>query len=401
HFKSKGSCPSSGVDLDFGQGCWNVKRTAQANGLLDWITTLQVTDPDVIVIGDLNAYGIEDPINALVSGGLINQALRVPAAMRYSYVFDGQAGYLDHALTTSSLDPHSTGVTYWHINADEPSVIDYNTEFNPPDMYSPTPYRASDHDPVLIGLDFGAVASGDFSGSAKLVNTTAITAGQLLTYTLIVSNSGDVTTDFMLTDTLHAALTLVSAPGLTQNGSTLTAGGSIGGQSTQTFTITARTLITFSGSITNVATLSGDGQVRQLNAPSVSVNAWPANVTASFSASTAAMKPGELITFTFTLTNSGGLSAAMWLTPTLDARYFTLSDALDFTPTLAWNGELPGGEGRSMRYAARVNELGHLPIGAATLDNAAQWSADAHSPVTATAPTTVHIYGVYLPLIND
>jgi predicted extracellular nuclease len=123
HFKSKGSCPGSGVDTDQGdgQGCWNAKRTAQANGLLDWITTLQATDPDVIVIGDLNAYGVEDPINTLVAGGLINQALRVPAATRYSYVFDGQAGYLDQALTTASLDAHVTGVTYWHINADEPS----------------------------------------------------------------------------------------------------------------------------------------------------------------------------------------------------------------------------------------------------------------------------------------
>lgn len=401
HFKSKGSCPASGVDLDFGQGCWNVKRTAQADGLLDWIATLQATDPDVIVIGDLNAYGAEDPINALMSGGLINQALHVPAAVRYSYVFDGQAGYLDHALTTGSLDPHITGVTYWHINADEPSVIDYNTEFNPPDMYSPTPYRASDHDPVVIGLDFGAVLPADFSGSVKLVNTTSITAGQLLTYTLIVSNSGDVTTNFLLTDTLHAALTVISAPGLAQNGSTLSSSGLIGGQSTRAFTITARTSITFSGSITNGASLSGDGQTRLLAAPGVTVNALPANVSASFSASTSVMTPGELITFTFTLTNSGGLSALMWLTPTFDSRYFTLSDALDFTPTLTWNGDLPGGESRLVRYAVRVNELGQLPIGAATLDNAAQWSVDAHSPATATAPTTIDIYGVYLPLIGN
>lgn len=401
HFKSKGSCPTSGVDIDLGQGCWNVKRTAQASGLLAWIATLQATDPDVIVIGDLNAYGAEDPINTLVAGGLINQALRVPAATRYSYVFDGQAGYLDQALTTASLDAHLTGVTYWHINADEPSVIDYDQDFNPPGLYTPTPYRASDHDPVLIGLDFGTVAPADFSGSIKLVNTTSITAGQLLTYTLIVSNSGDVAASFALTDTLNAALTVVGAPGLTQNGSTLSASGSIGGQSTRTFTITARTSITYSGSIANVASLSGDGQVRSLTAPSVTVNALPAKVSASFTSSTSTLKPGEVITFTFALTNSGGLSARMWLTPTLDARYFTLSAALDFTPTLTWTGDLLGGESRSVRYAVRVNELGSLPIGAAIIDNAAQWSAEELAPATVTAPTTIYIYGVYLPLIND
>ncbi len=77
HFKSKGSCPASGVDLDYGQGCWNVKRTAQANGV-DQLhrPRCKPTDPDVIVIGDLNAYGAEDPIVALEAGGLIDQVAR-------------------------------------------------------------------------------------------------------------------------------------------------------------------------------------------------------------------------------------------------------------------------------------------------------------------------------------
>ena len=62
------------------------------NALLGFIATLQATDPDVLVIGDLNAYGAEDPIKTLEAGGLVNEANRVPAASRYSYVFDGQAG---------------------------------------------------------------------------------------------------------------------------------------------------------------------------------------------------------------------------------------------------------------------------------------------------------------------
>lgn len=156
HFKSKGSCPASGPDADQGdgQGCWNAKRVAQATGLLDFIGLLEASsaDPDVLVIGDLNAYGAEDPINTLVAGGLVNQVAKIDAAQRYSYVFDGLSGYLDQGLTTAELAAQVTGRTIWHINADEPSVIDYNTEFKPQDLYTPTPYRSSDHDPVIIGL---------------------------------------------------------------------------------------------------------------------------------------------------------------------------------------------------------------------------------------------------------
>ena len=54
------------------------------------------------------------------------------------------------------MDAQVTGVTEWHINADEPTVLDYNTEFKPQDLYQPTPYRSSDHDPVIVGLDLNA-----------------------------------------------------------------------------------------------------------------------------------------------------------------------------------------------------------------------------------------------------
>src|SRR5215207_3436591 len=162
HFKSKGSCPTNGIDIDNGdgQGCWNAKRIRQAQELLNFISARQVAtgDNDVLVIGDLNAYGMEDPIQALTSGGLVNEISRFIGAGAYSYVFDGLAGYLDHALASSSLDTQVTGVTEWHINADEPSVIDYNTEFKPQDLYTAGPYRASDHDPVIVGLNLNAPA---------------------------------------------------------------------------------------------------------------------------------------------------------------------------------------------------------------------------------------------------
>jgi hypothetical protein len=162
HFKSKSCSDAAGGDLDQndGQGCYNARRIQQASQLLGFIEQVKASagDTDVVVIGDLNAYGKEDPINALTGAGLVNQ-LATREANPYSYVFDGETGYLDHALTSASLNAQVAGVGHWHINADEPSFIDYNLEFKQPacptctpDLYTATPYRSSDHDPVIVGL---------------------------------------------------------------------------------------------------------------------------------------------------------------------------------------------------------------------------------------------------------
>ena len=74
----------------------------------------------------------------------------------YSYVFDGQWGYLDHALGSPSVMSQVTGVAEYHINSDEPTVLDYNTDFKTPNLqaslYAPNEFRVSDHDPVIVGL---------------------------------------------------------------------------------------------------------------------------------------------------------------------------------------------------------------------------------------------------------
>jgi predicted extracellular nuclease len=132
-----------------------------------WIATDPTNsgDRDYLIIGDLNAYAQEDPIRALESAGYTNLVGQFGGINAYSYVFDGQAGYLDHALANASLASQVTGVTEWHINADEPSVFDYddnivdpgenpsNPPLNPSALYQVNPYRTSDHDPVLIGLN--------------------------------------------------------------------------------------------------------------------------------------------------------------------------------------------------------------------------------------------------------
>jgi predicted extracellular nuclease len=177
HYTSKGcSASDTGLDADQGdgQGCDNFTRTQQSQRLLAFIQERKVAanDSDVLVMGDLNAYGEEDPIftleqdagDALVDGpgGLISQIKKfVPAANRYSFQFDSTSGYLDHAFTTKELDPYVTGTTTWHINADEPTVLDYNLENKSAAQQAinvGTAYRSSDHDPVIVGVNLSAVA---------------------------------------------------------------------------------------------------------------------------------------------------------------------------------------------------------------------------------------------------
>lgn len=173
HFKSKSSCPTDAndpnADQGDGQGCWNVLRVEQAQALGSFISGLQAIDSDVLVIGDLNAYGQEDPVLELTGNGFEDQTRRFDD-FGYSYVFDGEAGYLDHALASSTLASQITGTSHWHINADEPSVIDYNTEYKTQDLYSATVFRASDHDPALVGLNLVKSITGT-AGRDTLVGT--------------------------------------------------------------------------------------------------------------------------------------------------------------------------------------------------------------------------------------
>jgi predicted extracellular nuclease len=176
HLKSKGSCGGAGAgdtDAGDGQGCWNATRLQQARRLFnDFIPTVVAAagDPDVLAVGDFNAYGHEDPVAFLTDHGMVNELERFvrPNGTPYSYVFDGQGGYLDHALASSALDPQVAGVTEWHNNADEPDAIDYNLGDTADDPYVNNAFRASDHDPVVVSLNL-APAFTDVTASVKIV----------------------------------------------------------------------------------------------------------------------------------------------------------------------------------------------------------------------------------------
>jgi len=180
HLKSKGSeCDAIGdPDLGDGAGNCNITRTNAAKAQVQWLAS----DPtgsgveNILIIGDLNSYDKEDPISAIKAGpdellgtgddyaDLIFEFLGEHA---YSYVFDGQTGYLDYAMANAALQPFVTDVDIWLINADEPDILDYDTSFKEPAqqaIYAPDAYRASDHDPVIVTLTFNQspVAMDDF-----------------------------------------------------------------------------------------------------------------------------------------------------------------------------------------------------------------------------------------------
>jgi predicted extracellular nuclease len=152
HLKSKGSlstnCDQAGGGL---QGNCNDLRIRQAQGVLDLIDGAGLEN--VAVLGDLNAYTLEDPIDVFVGAGFTSPVDEfLPVEDRFSYVFEGERGELDHALVDADLAPQVTGADIWHINSIEPPAKDY-TGFNNIALYEPNAYRSSDHDPLLVGLD--------------------------------------------------------------------------------------------------------------------------------------------------------------------------------------------------------------------------------------------------------
>ena len=181
HLKSKGS-PCDAPDTGDGQGNCAVVRTNAARRLAAFLAPdpTNTDETDILILGDLNAYAREDPISALLAAGYTNLVLQRLGEDAYSFVFDGQWGYLDHALGYRAVVDQVTGVAEWHVNADEPPILDYNLEFKSVAQqalfYAPDQYRMSDHDPVLVGLDL--VPTFAFSGfSSPVSNYPAVNRG--------------------------------------------------------------------------------------------------------------------------------------------------------------------------------------------------------------------------------
>ena len=227
HLKSKGSDCNDVADPDIGdgQGNCNLTRKKAAIALVNWLATDPTGsgDPDFLLVGDYNSYAKEDPITEIKNAGYNELISSFVGAEAYSYQFDGQSGYLDHALASSSLSSQVTGATEFHINADEPVVLDYNVEFKTPNQvntfYDPGAFRASDHDPVVVGLFLNDPPTVDAGGPYFVVEGGSVLVsavgsdpnGGTLTYDWDLDNNGSFETQGQTATFSAASLT---APGM-------------------------------------------------------------------------------------------------------------------------------------------------------------------------------------------
>ena len=168
HLKSKSSDCGGAPDDDPIQGNCNLTRTYAAQALVDWLEgdPTGAGSENYLIIGDMNSYAKEDPIDAIKAGAddtadTADDFTDLAASFGndgalYSYAYNGERGYLDHALANPAFLPAITGAQFWHINADEPHFLDYNTEYGQDalGLYVPDAYRSSDHDPIVIGISF-------------------------------------------------------------------------------------------------------------------------------------------------------------------------------------------------------------------------------------------------------
>ena len=206
HLKSKGSACDA-PDTGDGQANCAIVRTNAANALADWLNgnPTGTGSQNTLIVGDLNSYAKENPIAALEAKGFTNLVAAKSGPEAYSYVFDNQWGYLDYAMGNASITSAVTGVGEWHINSDEPSVLDYNDDFKSPgqilSLYAPNEIRVSDHDPIVVGLNLNAppmVSSGgpwsvNEGGSATLTATGTDDAAGLV-YDWDLDNNGSYET---------------------------------------------------------------------------------------------------------------------------------------------------------------------------------------------------------------
>lgn len=146
HLKSKGSCPESGPDANQrdGQACWNPVRTEGARSMAQWVIARarETANDRALVMGDMNAYRMEDPIQAILDSGF--EDLTAPSGLghEYSYIYFGEAGTLDYAFGTPAMSRDVNRAELPKINAGWP---------RDPDL-APAWLGSSDHDPVLVDI---------------------------------------------------------------------------------------------------------------------------------------------------------------------------------------------------------------------------------------------------------
>ena len=155
HFKSKGSGSGPGnADSGDGQGASNADRVAQARALVTFADEQEAAHGTerTFLLGDFNAYTEEDPMQVFYEAGYRNIGKEMTEES--TYLFGGLTGSLDHVLATEPLFAAATGADIWNINSVESIGLEYSRyNANVTDLYETGPFRSSDHDPLIVGVD--------------------------------------------------------------------------------------------------------------------------------------------------------------------------------------------------------------------------------------------------------
>jgi predicted extracellular nuclease len=154
HFKAKsGNGSGDNADKGDGQGSYNGDRKREAESVISSINSSYKAfydDNDILIMGDLNAYRQEEPLQLFYENGYTNLLTHFEGDNAYSYVYGGQVGCLDHALANFSMAQQVVSASVFHINADEPSMFEYSKS-----TWQNNMYRCSDHDAVVVALNLG------------------------------------------------------------------------------------------------------------------------------------------------------------------------------------------------------------------------------------------------------
>jgi predicted extracellular nuclease len=154
------------VDDGTGQGNANPDRIRQADELARFAERAQATyrTDKVFLSGDFNSYTQEDPLQHLYDAGYVDLGSR-EAPGESTYLFDGLVGSLDHVLANPAALATVTGAHVWNINSVESVALEYSRyNYNATNFYTDAPWRASDHDPLLVGIDPGTGRYGHDGG---------------------------------------------------------------------------------------------------------------------------------------------------------------------------------------------------------------------------------------------
>jgi uncharacterized protein len=188
------------------------KRAEQALELGRLVNDMQVANPNekIVLVGDFNAFPFNDgyvDVMGIITGNaaIAEQVIEYRAsplatplvlgdekiadpAQRYSYVFEGNAQTLDHAVVNKALDndPAITGLTVEHARINSNFRVAHYGEYSLPYTAANPPLRVSDHDPVRLSIHVVRPASADLALAWSKRSMTS--KGAFVTLTL--SNTG-------------------------------------------------------------------------------------------------------------------------------------------------------------------------------------------------------------------